>query len=97
MKTYKIPAQRTTTENGYYVIEVDDDVTAGDALQEFEDNAKQDAAGAFISEEITDEQIGTIGYAKEIPSGEMCSKHPAFEADNCPGCGTSMNLDGSIR
>jgi disulfide oxidoreductase YuzD len=54
MATYQIAARRTTTEVGYLFIEAD---TPEEALEEMQDNIKQDAAGYFAPVEIVEEQL----------------------------------------
>lgn len=42
------------------------------------------------------ERWGRIIESNEARLAELkaCERHPAFEADNCPGCGTAVKIGG---
>lgn len=58
-------------------------------------------AGTCIGRRRVPGQVKTVRCGAPVPSGAalcevcapgMCERHPAFEADNCPGCGTSTTI-----
>lgn len=37
-------------------------------------------------------RVATSVVSHKDPVPVMCTAHPAFEADNCPGCGTQAKI-----
>lgn len=45
----------------------------------------------FVVVQLDGQRREVIASALDIES-PMCAKHPAFEADYCPGCGTATQI-----
>lgn len=53
------------------------------------------ASWATIAELVgTSRSAAFQRFGSVVIEGERCSDHPAYEADNCPGCGTSRKIGG---